>query len=161
MVEVINIKKERVQSVRRLVLHIVLISLFFLAVVAVSIFLLVTSKLDYLPQLIINIVLWALLIILLLFYFLNIFPLDKYYFSFYKGANSTTLEHHRSLTFLKEIESKDIYKTTHRVLQFSYKEGEKDYAENLYVLDSDINFETSKRYKIDTYHNIIIKYEAL
>lgn len=161
MENVIDIKKGKKQITRRFIIHISLISLLSVAVILTDILLLIYSTLDYIPNLIIDIVISVLLIILLLFYFINIFPLDSYYFKFYKGLNETTLEHHRRLKFVKEIDNKDIDKVTHRVLQFSYMEGENLYIENLYVLDSDVSFDELKVYKIDTYHNVIIKYEEI
>ena len=59
----------------------------------------------------------------------------------------------------KEI--KTLYNVDFRVLLFSYREGETIYEEHLYVLDSDVKFDTSKSYKIDTYQNIIVRYEEI
>ena len=158
---VTDIKKEKKASLWRFIIHISLISLLSVAVIILDVLLLINSKLDYIPNLIVNIIATCLLIVILIFYFINIFPLDRYYLKFYKGVNETTLEHHRRLKFIKEIDSKDIDKVTHRVLQFSYMEGENLYVENLYVLDSEITFDELKVYKIDTYHNVIIKYEVI
>ena len=45
--------------------------------------------------------------------------------------------------------------------QIRYKEGEKEYKENLYILDSDVKLNPGSNYKIATYHNVIVKYEDL
>ena len=75
--------------------------------------------------------------------------------------NEVTLEHRRRLVFFKEIDGKEIGKVNYRVLQFVYLEGETEYNENLYVLDSDVSFIEGQAYQLDTYHNVIIKYEVI
>ena len=75
--------------------------------------------------------------------------------------SSVSLEHRRRVVFLGEIENKDIGNVTYRVVQFTYFEGEKEYNENLFLLDTGINFVHGQAYKLDTYHNVIIAYEVL
>ena len=147
MEKVIDIKKGKAHVTRRFILHISLISLLSVAVILLDTLLLIYSKLEYISNLIINIVASCVLVVLLIFYFINIYPLDYYYFKFYKGVNETTLEHHRRLKFVKEIEKKDISNVSHRVLQFSYMEGENLYIENLYILDDDVTFDELKVYE--------------
>ena len=57
--------------------------------------------------------------------------------------------------------NKEIDNTKYRVLLFKYTEGEKEYKENLYVLDNNINFDANREYKIITYHNVIIRFEEI
>lgn len=161
MEKLIDVNKEKKASERRFIIHIALILLLFISVIAVDIILLFVSSLDYLPNLIIDIVITCLLVIIVIFYFINIFPLDFYYYRLFKKMNATSLEHHRRLKYLKEIEQKDIEKVHHRVLQFSYVEGENEYVLNLYVLDNDVSFKEDYLYKIDAFQNIIVRYEAL
>ena len=63
------------------------------------------------------------------------------------------LDHRRRRTFVQELESKTMNYVKYRVLLFSYREGESEYKENLYVLDND--------YKLTTYQNVIVKCEDL
>ena len=71
------------------------------------------------------------------------------------------LEHRRRLIYLKEINEKEIDNTKYRVLLFKYNEGEKEYKENLYVLDNNVTFNENQEYKIVTYHNVIIRFEEI
>ena len=75
--------------------------------------------------------------------------------------SSVSLEHRRRVVFLGEIQNKDIGNVTYRVVQFTYSEGEKEDNENLFLLDTDIQFVHGQAYKLDTYHNVIIAYEVL
>ena len=65
------------------------------------------------------------------------------------------------MVYLKEVESKDINNVTYRVVQFLYSEGEKEYNENLFLLDTGVEFVGGHAYKLDTYQNVIVAYEAL
>ena len=75
--------------------------------------------------------------------------------------NVTNLEHRRRLVYLQEIEKKNVDNVTYRVVQFTYTEGEYEYNENLFLLDTDYKFDDGQAYKIDTFHNVIIAYEVL
>ena len=75
--------------------------------------------------------------------------------------STVSLDHRRNRTYVGELESKNINHVNYRVLLFSYKEGEKEYKENLYLLDSDIQFREGGNYKIATYRNVIVKSEDL
>ena len=161
MEKVIDFGDIKKRSIRRFIVHISLISLISAAIIVGSIFLLILSNLDYFWNLLACIILCNLLAVLLLFYFLNIFPIDKHYYSYFRKINETAVEHRRRMIFLKEIDSKDIDKVNHRVLQFVYLEGENKYIDNLYVLDSDVSFKEGQSYKIDTYRNIIVRYEVI
>ena len=159
MTEVFNINEIRTKAIRRFVLHIVLLSILVLGAITGLVLSLVFSKLDYLPNLIINIVATALLIIFVVFYFFNIFPLVVYYYRLFKGINEVSLEKRRNMVYVEERPIKTINNVKHRVLQFSYKEGENEYKEDLYVLDSDIAFEKEKSYRLQTHHNVIVRFE--
>ena len=75
--------------------------------------------------------------------------------------NEVTLERHRRRVFEEELPSKNINLAKYRVVLFSYSEGEKEYRENLYVLDNEVEFKKDQPYKIATYHNVIIKCEEI
>ena len=75
--------------------------------------------------------------------------------------SGASLEHRRRLVYLKEIEKKNVDNVIYRVVQFTYKEGEYEYNENLFLLDTDYQFNNGQAYRIDTYHNVIVAYEVL
>ena len=158
---IIDIANYQKKSKKRFIFHISLVSFLGVSIITGSVLLLIYSKFDYTWYLIADIVLCSMLLIGLIFYFLNIFPLDKHYYSTFKNASVASLDHHRRMTFLQEIGTKDIDKVTHRVMQFSYSEGENQYIDNLYVIDSNVSFKEGVSYKLDTYRNIIISFEAL
>ena len=161
MVELLEIDDFKKKIKTRYVLHISLIFALILCTISGAIASLLLSKLDYILNLTINIIVTVFISLFLIFYFLNIFPIVSHYYHYFRTLSNVNLEHRLRLVFLNEIENKDVDNVTYRVLQFSYKEGEKEYIDNLYVLDSDIEFVPGDIYKIDTYHNVIIKYEDL
>ena len=75
--------------------------------------------------------------------------------------STVSLEHRRRVVFSQEIESKDIDNVTYRVVQFTYMEGEKEYNENLFLLDTSIDFVKGQAYKVDSYHNVRVAFEVL
>ena len=75
--------------------------------------------------------------------------------------NSLTIEHRRKMVFLQEKENKMMNNVNFRILDFSYREGENEYQEHLYVLDSDVKFKESQSYTLDTYQNIIVRYQEI
>ena len=162
MTRIIDIDSGKKKANIRFILHIVFVSFITAAIITGSLLSLFYSKLEYLPNLIINIVIDILLIIFLLFYFFNIFPVVNYYHRLYKGMNVISLDHRRNMNYLGETEEKKTLNNVDlRVLSFSYIEGETEYQEYLYVLDSDVRFDVSTSYKLDTYHNIIVGYEEI
>ena len=161
MKNVIDIDGGKKKSKARFVIHLTLVILLTRGVIAGSLSLLFLSTLDYIPNLIINIVVDVLLALFLVFYFLNIFPLVSYYHRLYKGMTSLSIEHRRKMRFVKEDDNKIINNVNFRVLTFSYKEGETEYEEHLFVLDSDVQFDASVAYKLDTYQNIIVRYQEI
>ena len=161
MQNIIDVNKGKIQSTARFFIHLVVISLLIASVVAGSVLSLLYSTLDYVPNLVINIVVDIVFITLLVFYFFSIFPIVKYYYQLFKGMNDFNLERRRKMTFVEEKEEKVISNVKFRVLSFSYKEGESIYLENLYVLDSDVSFEIDKDYSLQTYQNIIVRYQEI
>ena len=161
MKELISINEFKKSAKTRYVLHIIFIVALITLTIAGSVCSLIFSTLDYQLNLILNIVIGVVVICFSFFYFLNIFPIVKHYYSFYKGLNEVSLEHRRRLVYLEESNNKEIDNTKYRVLLFKYSEGEKEYKENLYVLDNGINFDVNKEYKIVTYHNVIIRFEEI
>ena len=161
MMQILDIDGGKRKAKTRFIVHLILVITLTMGVIAGSLLLLFLSSLDYLPNLIINVVVNILLVIFLLFYFFNIFPVVSYYNRLYKGMNTLSLEHHRKMTFIEEKEIRTVNNVNLRVFSFSYKEGEEEYQENLYVLDSDVSLKTSKSYTIDTYQNIIVRYQEM
>ena len=161
MNDVINVEIEKKKAKTRFICNVVLVIMLSLGVIAASLVLLFCSTLDYIPNLIINIVLDVLFALFLVFYFLTIFPVVSYYHRFYKGLNPLALEHRRRMSFVEEKEMRTLNNVNYRVLIFSYKEGENEYQEHLYVLDSDVSFETNASYTLDTYQNVIVRYKEI
>ena len=161
MKELININEFKKKAKTRYVIHIVFICCLLVLTIAGSILSLLLSNLDYTLNLVLNIIITVLVAVFVIFYFLNIFPVISHYYSFYKGMSEVNLDHRRRVVFYQEIERKDIHNVSYRVVQFVYNEGEKEYNENLFLLDTDVEFVSGQAYKIDTYHNTIVAYEAL
>ena len=159
MIDLIDVNSLKKKTSVRFYLHISTIILLTIGVILGSIFLLIKSSLDYQLNLILNIVIDSLFICFLIFYFFTIFPVVRHYYKLFKGMNQVAYEHRRDLIYVEERESKTINNVKFRTLNFSYKEGENTYQENLYVLDNDFEFISGKHYSIYTYQNIIIKLE--
>lgn len=160
MQELIDINAFIKKGKTRYLIHIVFICCLLVFTITGSILSLLFSNLDYLPNLLINIIVTVIVAIFSIFYFINIFPIVRHYYAFYKGMSVVNLEHRRSMKFYKEIEEKEINNVTYRVLQFVYYEGETEYNDNLYVLDNDVKFIEGRSYRLDTFHNVIIRYEV-
>ena len=161
MKELIDINVFKKKAKTRYVLHIVFICCLLVLTITGSILSLLLSNLDYTLNLVLNIVVTVLVALLVLFYFFNIFPIVKHYYSYFKNMSTVSLEHRRRVVFSQEIESKDIDNVTYRVVQFTYMEGEKEYNENLFLLDTSIDFVKGQAYKVDSYHNVIVAFEVL
>ena len=159
--ELININKFKKKAKIRYILNLVLVLLLLGGVATGLVLSLVLSTLDYQLNMIINIVVSILVTLVAIFYFANIFPVINHYYKFYKNMNEVGLDHRRSRKFVGELDNKTIQYVNYRVLLFSYMEGEREYKENLYVLDNDIKFVEGNSYKIATYRNVIVKSEDL
>ncbi len=159
--ELININEFKKKAKIRYILHLVFVSLLLVGVVTGLILSLLLSTLDYQINMIINIVVSVVVAILAIFYFTNIFPIISHYYKFYKNLNEVGLDHRRRRVFVKEEEPKNIQSVKYRVLLFSYKEGETEYKESLYILDNNTEFTSGKTYKLVTYRNVIVKCEDL
>ena len=161
MTSLIDVKSTRKKSKTRFYLHVVGISILTTTVIVGSILLLLFSNLDYEINLVVNIVLDGCYFSFLVFYFFVIFPVVKHYYKLFSKMNQVSFEHRRRLCFVEEKEYKTTNNVKFRSLCFTYKEGENEYQENLYVLDSDIQFEENKYYSIFTYQNVIISFEEI
>ena len=159
--ELININEFKKKAKIRYILNLILVLLLLAGVATGLVLSLVLSTLDYKVNMIINIVASVLVALAAIFYFSNVFPIIRHYYKFYKNMSDVGLDHRRSRTFVEELEVKNIQHVQYRVLLFSYKEGEKEYKENLYVLDNDFNFVANHDYKLATYQNVIVKCEDL
>ena len=161
MKELIDINDFKKKAKTRYVTHIVFICCLLVLTITGSLLSLFLSNLDYTLNLVLNIVITVLVALFTIFYFFNIFPIVRHYYSFYKTMSGARLEPRRRLVYLKEIEKKNVDNVIYRVVQFTYKEGEYEYNENLFLLDTDYQFSDGQAYRIDTYHNVIVAYEVL
>ena len=161
MTELIDINEFKKKTKTRYFINIVLISCLIVGTITGSILSLIFSTLDYIPNLVINIIITVAVTLFVIFYFFNIFPIVRHYYAYYRNLSSVNLAHRRRMVYLKEVESKDINNVTYRVVQFLYSEGEKEYNENLFLLDTGVEFVGGHAYKLDTYQNVIVAYEAL
>ena len=159
--ELININEFKKKAKIRYVLNLILVLLLLAAVITGLVLSLLLSTLDYQINMIINIAVSILVALAAIFYFSNVFPIIRHYFKFYKNMSDIGLDHRRSRTFVEELDNKNIQHVNYRVLVFSYREGEKEYKENLYVLDNDIHYQVGNDYKITTYRNVIVRCEDL
>ena len=105
MVTLIDIEKGKRSSKRRFILHIVFVSILSILVIGGSVASLLLSRLDYDLNLILNIVVDALYIIFIIFYFINVFPVVYHYYNLFRNMNNVSLEKRRHLVYLKEIVS--------------------------------------------------------
>ena len=161
MTVVIDVDKYKKKSKIRFIVHLICLSLLIAGVVIGSVFSLIKSPLDYRLNLILNIDIDSLFICFLIFYFFNVFPVVVHYYKIFKNANHVAYEHRRHLRYEEERNIKTINNIRFRTLNFSYKEGEGTYQDNLYVLDNDIQLIVGKEYSIYTYRNIIVKLEEI
>lgn len=159
MISIIDVDNIKKKSKRRFIAHIIFISVLSIAVISGCLLLLFLSSLNYSLNLVINIVISGLYVCFLIFYFFNIFPLVKHYYDLFRGISNVSLEHRRRRVFIEEREEKMMDNVTFRVLNFSYKEGEEEYQENLYVLDNDIELNKGSAYSLLTHHNVIVRLE--
>ena len=159
--ELLNINKFKKKAKIRYVLHVSLVLLLLVGVLVGCLLSLFLSNLDYQLNMVLNIIISVIVLLAAIFYFANIYPIISHYYKFFKNMNEVGLEHRRRRTFIQELESKNIHYVKYRVLLFSYREGEKEYKENLYVLDNDFNFVANHDYKLATYQNVIVKCEDL
>lgn len=161
MIELIDIKTFKKKAKKRYVLHIIFISCLLALSITGSLLALFFSNLDYIWNLVLSISVTVIVILFSIFYFLNIFPIVKHYYSYYKNLNEVGLDNRRRLVFLKEEERRDISNVSYRVLQFTYSEGEKEFNDSLFLLDNQTTFTPGKAYKLKTYQNVIVSYEVL
>lgn len=161
MIELIDVEKYRKKAATRFILHLFVICFLTVGVILGSVFSLIYSSLDYQLNLILNIVGDSLFGCFLVFYFFTIFPVVSHYYKIFKKINTVAYEHRRNVTYVEERAVKTMSNVKFRTLNFSYKEGENIYLENLYVLDNDIALKAGAHYSIYSYHNIIIKLEEL
>ena len=159
--ELISINEFKKKAKIRYILNLVLVLLLLAGVITGLVLSLLLSTLDYQINMVINIVVSILVTLVAIFYFSNIFPIIRHYYKFYKNMSDVGLDHRRSRTFVEELDSKNIQHVNYRVLLFSYREGEKEYKENLYVLDNDIQYQVGNDYRITTYRNVIVRSEDL
>lgn len=159
MTELVDINVFKKKAKTRYVLNIVIYALIMTLVVAGAVLLLLLSPLDYYLNMIFDIILCSLTAVGSIFYFFNIFPLIHHYYAYYRDMNELALENRINMVFVEEQGTKTINNVKYRNLLFAYHEKQETYLENVYVLDNDVTFIAEHRYKLKTYHNVIIKYE--
>lgn len=158
--EVIDVSKLIKCSKKRFIWNLVFVSLFFIICLTADLLLLFLSNNNYLIPLIIAIIITSICLVGLIFYFGNIFPLVRHYYSFSKRLATTTNIRKRVMTYEKEIENKIKNGVTYRQFIFSYSDAGKNYYDKIYILDADtLEFETSKSYTLFTFENTLIKFE--
>lgn len=155
----LDIRAFKKAAKRRYILNIVLYVITTVLVLTGVVLLLLLSNLDYMFNLIANILITCLFVLGSIFYFLNIFPIIHHYYAFYRDMNEVALEHRNNMVYIEEQEQKIINNVKYRNLQFCYHEKQEIYYENIYVLDNDVTFNANHRYRLKTYHNVIIRYE--
>jgi len=161
MTVLMDINELRRKSKVRFVVNLTLISLLIISMITSNIVSLVLSSLNYQFNLIFNIVFDGIVILFAIFYFLNIYPIVKHYYATFKTANNVSIDKHRRLKFVENKKDKTIDNVVLKVMTFSYIEGENEYFEDLYILDSDCSFEKDELYKVNTFKNIIVSFEAI
>ena len=161
MIELIDVENGKRKSAVRFVIHLIVVLLLIVGTATGSVLSLIYSTLDYQLNLVLNIVIDSLVVCFLIFYFFSIFPIVHHYYKIFKGMNPVAYDHRRDLTYVEEREIKTINNVKFRTFNFSYKEGEGTYQENLFVLDSDIELKAGAHYSVYAYQNIIVKLEEI
>lgn len=159
MTSLIEIEGFKKKAKTRYILNIVIYVLILVSAIAGAVLLLLLSNLDYLINMILDIVLCCVVAIGSIFYFFNIFPIIHHYYAYYRDMNEIALESRNNMIFVEEQGTKLINNVKYRNLLFSYHEKQEIYQDNIYVLDNDVEFKKDHRYKLKTYHNVIVKYE--
>lgn len=159
--EVIDTAKSIKQAKKRFILNLIFIISFIVIYVAASVLLLILSPNNYTVYMIINIVISTLCLGLIIFYFGNIFPVVKHYYSFYKSLATHTNTKKRIVTYEKEDEIKYRDGVKYRQFVFSYEEAGKKFFDRVLVLDNDsLVLDAGVAYKIYTYQNVMLTYEV-
>lgn len=161
MIDLIDVKNYKKSSAVRYYIHLIVVVFFIIGTITGSVLSLVFSTLDYQLNLILNIVIDSIIVAGLIFYFFSVFPIVHHYYKLFKGMNKVAYEHRRDLIYVEERETKTINNVKFRTLNFSYKEGEGTYQENLFVLDNDIQLNSGIHYSIYTYQNVIVSLEEI
>lgn len=162
MIKVIDSFVEIKKAKRRYALGIVFISLFIAAIIATMVLLLVLSPKNYVPMMIIDIVVSAIGLSIVIFFFINLFPILRHYYKFYKALESGTMKRKKIVVFDHEDERKEKEGVFYRQLIFSYQEAGETYYDRIFVLDNDaLSFEKGKRVRIATFQNVLCEYEEV
>ena len=159
MTDLIEINEFKKKAKTRYLLNIIIYALIVTFAVAGAVLLLLLSSLDYYLNMVLDIILCCVVALGSIFYFFNIFPIIRHYYAFYRDMNEVALENRNNMVFLEEKGTKIINNVKYRNLLFYYHEKQEIFQENVYVLDNDTEFIAEHRYKLKTYHNVIIKYE--
>ena len=158
---VIDVNKENKKAKNRFIVNLVLIIALIVGYIAASILIFILSNNDYLVPLVIDIILSALALSFIVFYFLNIFPIVKHYYRFYHSLSNSTNTKKRILTYEKEDENKYRDGVKYRQFVFSYEESGKKFFDRIQVLDADdLVLEAGQAYKIYTFQNVLLAYEV-
>lgn len=162
MIKVINSFEESKKAKTRYILGLVFISLFIALLVAGAVLLLILSPKNYTLMMIIDIVVTAIGLSVVIFFFINVFPVLRHYFKFYSALENGTMKKKKTVVFDHEDERKEKEGVIYRQLIFSYVEAGETYFDRVFVLDNDsLNFEKGKRIKIATFQNVLCEYEVL
>ena len=162
MIKVIDSLKEIKKAKKRYTFGIIFIALFITLLIAGAVLLLVLSPRNYIPMMIIDIVVTAIGLSVIIFFFINIFPVLRHYYKFYKALEDGTMKKKKIVVFDHEEQQKEKEGVMYRQLIFSYDEAGETYYDRVFVLDNDsLNFEKGQRIKIATFQNVLCEYEDM
>lgn len=159
--EVIDVTKSISQAKKRFVLNLIFIIAFIVCYVTGSVLLLLFSPHNYVVPFIIEVVMTTLCVGFIIFYFGNLFPVVKHYYSFYNALSKSTNIKKRVVMFEKEDEIKYRDGVKYRQFIFSYEESGKKFFDKVFVLDADeLVLDSGVTYRITTFQNTLLNYEV-
>ena len=162
MIKVIDSNVEIKKAKNRYAMHIVLIVLLLIAYTTGSLLLLLTSNLKYTLPMVADIVISAVVVSFLIFYFINVFPIVRHYYKFYTSLKNNTFLKKKIMIFEKEDEPKTRDGVVYRRLVFSTKEQQQVFYNHIYVLDNEkLKFEAGQMVRLGTFQNVLLEYEVL
>ena len=162
MIKAIDSFNEIKKAKRRYTFGIIFITLLITILVAGAVLLLILSPKNYVPMMIIDIIATAIGLSVIIFFFVNVFPVLRHYYKFYKAMENGTMKKKKIVVFDHEDEQKERDGVIYRQLIFSYVESGETYYDRIFVLDNDsLSFEKGQRVKISTFQNVLCEYEDI
>lgn len=162
MVKVIDTPVEIEKAKKRYAFGIVFISLFIAFTIAGAVLLLILSPKHYTLMMILDIVFTTICLSVILFFFINLFPVLRHYYKFYVAMERCTMKRRKVVSFEREDERKVKDGVIYRQLIFSFKEAGETYHDRVMVLDNDsLSFTEGQVVKIATFQNVLLEYEEM